>query len=391
MKTANVRKTGKLPSYIIYAFLWLFFLIIPVITNNYWNIGEFSRIKYDWLRLLPFLVVFLVNSNLLLPKILFAGHTKFYLIVLLLTVSLITVGFQLSSPMLFQNDPDIYEQRLYRDPQYGREEMRPGISSGNVPGNTEIFSSRIEPARTPANNSDLIQGINIFLISLLVAGFNTAIATTNRLMAEEQSRKEAEKEHIRTELTFLQNQVSPHFFMNTLNNIHALIDADHDLAQDAILKLSGLMRYLLYESGKGTTTLKKEIEFLKSYINLMQLRVDKNIEINTDFPEVINDIKLPPLLFVSFIENAFKHGVSYREHSSFSFSILQNDYELVFVSTNTIPQFIDSRLNIEKGGIGLENIKKRLDLLYGKNYSLQLNNTGHEFIVKLTIPSTSMT
>ena len=137
--------------------------------------------------------------------------------------------------------------------------------------------------------------INTLVISFLIAGFNTAIAVTNRWFIEEQARKEVEKENIQSKLAFLQNQVNPHFLMNTLNNIHSLIEGDQKLAQNAVLKLSELMRYLLYESGRGTTTLRKEIEFLRSYLELMLLRVDKSINVNQELPEKFTNVNLPPL------------------------------------------------------------------------------------------------
>ena len=375
-----------MPAYVIYVFLWLFFLIIPVITNNYGASGDFVRIRYDWLRMSPFFIVFLINSLLLLPYILFKGYTKYYLFTLLLTVGIITGIFQVIGPELYKNDPELLEQRILQDPQWGREEMKPGSPDAQLPGSTEIFKSADDDRRRIGiPYPPFFQFINTFFISLLVAGFNTAIAMTNKWVTEEQARKEAEKEHIRSELAFLQNQVSPHFFMNTLNNIHSLIEADQNLAQNAVLKLSAMMRYLLYESGRGSTTLKKEVEFLRSYVNLMQLRVDERVKVDLDLPEVVNDVNLPPLLFISFIENAFKHGVSYREKSSLLFRLIRNQGTIEFLSVNTVSVFTGSNTSIHHG-IGLENVRKRLDLLYGDKYQLGINHTDHEYRVKLVIP-----
>lgn len=376
-----------IPSNIIYSFLWLFFLIIPLITNSYGEQGRFARIYYDWLRMSPFLLVFLVNSLILLPRILFRGYTRAYLITLLLTVLLVTFAFQVTGPALFRNDPELLEQKKLQDPQYGREEMSPGMPPAQVPGNTEIFKSpsASTSARTGNQFRSVFQFVNIFLISLLIAGFNTAIAMTNRWIREEQSHREAEKEHIKTELAFLQNQISPHFFMNTLNNIHALVGTDSELAQESILKLSSLMRYLLYESGRGMTTLRKEAEFLKSYVNLMQLRFDRNVTIEIDLPSELTDISLPPLLFISFIENAFKHGVSSREPSKISFSLRQSPGKIEFTSINSIPAKMISNVRTP-GGIGLENIRKRLNLLYKDKYTLDINQDDNEFRVNLILP-----
>lgn len=388
MEQALSRKQGRIPGWLIYTFLWLFFLIIPVITNNYGEEGSSARIYYDWLRMLPFLIVFLVNSVILLPRILFRGFTKAYLFILLFTAISVAYLFHLAGPQLYRNDPGLLEQRMLQDPQYGREEMSPGFHPGEVPGRTEIFKTPTESEGRISSSPyrSLFQFVNTFLISLLLAGFNTAIAMTNKWIREEQSRREAEKEHIKTELAFLQNQISPHFFMNTLNNIHALVASDAQLAQDSILKLSALMRYLLYESGRGTTTLRKEAEFLESYVNLMQLRFDENVKIDLGIPSDLPDLTIPPLLYISFIENAFKHGVSNRELSTISFRILHKPGSLEFISVNTIPARANlSSLN-RQGGIGLENIKKRLDLIYKDKYQLDIQKSVHEFRVKLIIP-----
>ena len=382
-----------MPGYIIYSFLWLFFLIIPIITNDYGTRGDFIRVRYDWLRMLPFFIVFIVNNNWLLGRFLFRGSTGLYITFLLVIVTFVTITFQIIGPDLYKNDPKLQEQRLLQDPQWGRNEMKPGgaVSPGQTPSGTEIFNSSdndlFRKSRLPGSPPPLYQFINTFLISLLIAGFNTSIAATNKWASEEQARKEVEKERIQSELAFLQNQVSPHFFMNTLNNIHALIDDDQGLAQNAVLKLSELMRYLLYESGRGTTTLKKEIEFLKSYVVLMQLRVDESVRVEVDLPEVVDNVNLPPLLFISFIENAFKHGVSYREPSSLSFKLIRNKESIEFVSVNTISAFPVTVSASRHSGIGLENIRKRLDLLYGDKYQLFIDKTDLEFKVRLIIPA----
>jgi sensor histidine kinase YesM len=296
--------------------------------------------------------------------------------------------------VLYKNDPKLLDQRILMDPQWGREEMKPGAPPslpGNVPASPELFKSHSadglsQNRRMPIPNLSLFQFINTFFISLLIAGFNTAIAVTNRWFTEEQARKEIEKEHIQSELAFLQNQVSPHFFMNTLNNIHSLIETDQKLAQNAVLKLSEMMRYLLYESGRGTTTLAREIEFLRSYVKLMQLRVDESVNVRLELPDNFRNVNLPPLLFISFIENAFKHGVSYREPSALSFKLIQNADTLEFITVNTISTFRNTDSLFHQGGIGLENIKKRLDLLYGGAHQLIIDETGHEYKVKLIIP-----
>jgi hypothetical protein len=387
--------SGKLSESVMYLFLWLIFLIIPLITNNYSEKGGFIKVLYDWLRLIPFMLVFLLNNFWLLQKLLFRGKTVLYLSGLFITAVVFSTAFHFLNPVLHKNDPKILEKRILQDPQYGREEMRPGIrpdipaSSPSTPGifNHTSDEDVSENRRLPSPDQSVFVLINTIVISLLIAGFNTAIAVTNRWSEEEQARKEIEKEHIESELAFLQNQVNPHFLMNTLNNIHSLIEVDHELAQNALLKLSDMMRYLLYESGQGTTTLQREIDFLRSYLELMELRVDKTVKVTLELPEKFSNVSLPPLLFISFIENAFKHGISYREPSSLTFKLIQYSGSLEFISVNTIPKFNAKAPGTRHGGFGLENIRKRLNMLYGQKHRLIIEKTEHEFKVNLTIPA----
>ncbi|MBI5008260.1 MAG: histidine kinase [Bacteroidia bacterium] len=384
----------RMPESVMYFFIWLIFLIIPIITNNYSGQGSYKRILYDWLSLIPFILVFLFNNYLLLRKILFRGRTYLYVISLLTTVVIISMTFFYLNPIIHKNDPEVLENRILQDPQYGREEMRPGIHPdipSNTPPGPELFKQGDnQPFRNRIGagpESSLFILINTIFISLLLAGFNTAIAVTNKWSAEEQARKEIEKEHVESKLAFLQNQVNPHFLMNTLNNIHSLIEVDQHLAQNAVIKLSAMMRYLLYESGRGTTSLQREIEFLKSYLELMQLRVDKSVDVKLELPENFINVNLPPLLFISFIENAFKHGVSYREPSSLKFSLVQHSDSLEFSAENTIPVFHSGKPENTQGGFGLENVRKRLEMLYGTRHRLVIEKTDKEFRVNLIIPT----
>jgi hypothetical protein len=385
----------KIPEYVIYLLLWLSFLIIPLITNNYNIKGGFIRICYDWLRLIPFVIVFIINNYLLLSKLLFRGKRVAYAACLLLVVVIVTITFSFINPVLHKKDPKLIEEKILQDPQWGREEMSPALTSpfrNSPPASPELYKSGsddllVKSRKLQSNNQSFYFFINTLLISLLIAGFNTAIAATNLWFTEEQTRKELEKENIESKLAFLQNQVNPHFLMNTLNNIHSLIEGDQNLAQNAVLKLSEMMRYLLYESGRGTTNLKNEIGFLRSYLDLMQLRVDKSIIVNLELPVIYKNVNIPPLLFIPFIENAFKHGVSYREPSALSFKLIQNNDYLEFTSVNTISSYRNKNSKGNPGGFGLENIQKRLDILYGNRYTLAIEKSDIEFKAKLIIPT----
>ncbi|MDB4584670.1 histidine kinase, partial [Draconibacterium sp.] len=222
------------------------------------------------------------------------------------------------------------------------------------------------------------------LVSILVVGFNAAIKVTVIWQDEEQKNKELEKEKLQTELAFLKNQVSPHFFMNTLNNIHALIDINSEDAKESVIKLSKLMRYLLYDSEEGKTTLAKEIEFIKSYVDLMKLRFTSQVSVKLSFPENVPEIEIPPMLFTSLLENAFKHGITYQKES-FVEVIINADKEFLYFRVKNSKKDGDNGLD-EPGGIGLENLRKRLELIYHNRYFLELNEDKNTFEINIKLP-----
>ena len=152
----------------------------------------------------------------------------------------------------------------------------------------------------------------------------------------EKRRKELEKEKLNSELAFLKNQISPHFFFNTLNNIYSLIGINTTDSQEAVLKLSKMMRYLLYESEQGETNLNAEIEFMNNYIDLMRLRLSDKVKLTISFPVKYDETKIPPLLFISVIENAFKHGISYREKSFIDISMEVSKEMITFRCANSM-------------------------------------------------------
>lgn len=194
-----------------------------------------------------------------------------------------------------------------------------------------------------------------------------------------------EKEKIETELIQLRNQVHPHFLFNTLNTLYALIIKKSNTAETAVLKLSRLMRYMLYEANTPKVSLTKEIEYLKNYIDLEKLRFDDSIDISFN-SESDKDYKISPFLLIPFVENAFKHGTSSSKRSWIIINIFTRKKELVlqvenskFSGTNTKHDSI--------GGIGFNNVKKRLQLLYPDQYTLKIkdNELSYEIILKLNL------
>jgi len=243
-----------------------------------------------------------------------------------------------------------------------------------------------KPAAEQVTQSIYIRFLDYMLIAILVVAASTSFKLFSRWLNEESKNEELEKERLKSELALLRNQVSPHFLMNTLNNIHALIVVDQARAKDAVIRLSTLMRYLLYDTSLGRTSLAKEVEFIESYFSLMKLRYTKDVDLKLTLPQDIQDIPIPPMLFISFLENAFKHGVSYQE-PSFVYFQLEIDGSRIncFIRNSVHPN--KTKSNDHYSGIGLANVKKSLELLYPKNYMLDIKDDGIEFIVSLSIPT----
>ena len=176
--------------------------------------------------------------------------------------------------------------------------------------------------------------------------------------------------------------------MNSLNNIHALVDIDKNKAQAAVLDLSGMMRYLLYDQASMFVPLEKEINFLKNYIELMRLRYTDKLELNVAFTAEAQGVYAPSLLFTQFVENAFKHGVTYKKQSliDISLKIDSAGENILFSCRNTVPDTEKATTLNSSGGIGVENAKKRLGLLFGDKACLNIDNTGEWYNVELKIP-----
>jgi len=226
--------------------------------------------------------------------------------------------------------------------------------------------------------------INFGFSSLFLVFFSLGLRILERYSQTEKLQKELEKEKLNSELAFLKNQISPHFFFNTLNNIYSLIGINVEDSRKAVLTLSKLMRYLLYESEQGNPRLSSEIMFMKNYIDLMKLRMSDKISLKVSFPDTFEDINIPPLLFIPFIENAFKYGISYRETSLIDISMQIVDNSINFRCANNIVN-TGEESKINNSGIGLENVNKRLNLLFPDKHVLKINETDLLYEILLCI------
>ena len=225
-------------------------------------------------------------------------------------------------------------------------------------------------------------GYSLFLIiSLLLSVMAIGIALSIRYMMRRSERRQKEVE---AELAWLKNQINPHFLFNTLNNISSLAQIDADETQEAIMQLSDLLRYAMYETNKPKVRLDGEVEFMRNYIELMKLRCNEMTKVDAQFTIHNAQSEIAPLLFISLVENAFKHGMNSNEPASINIRLEQQDDTLVFVCDNTNnPKPTKDRSG---SGIGLENTRRRLDLLYPGSYTWeQAITTENVYHVKISI------
>ncbi len=223
--------------------------------------------------------------------------------------------------------------------------------------------------------------ISLITVSLLLCLMAIGIALSVRYMMRQSERKQKEVE---AELAWLKNQINPHFLFNTLNNISSLAQIDSDETQEAIMQLSDLLRYAMYETNKPKVRLEGEVEFMRNYIGLMKLRCNEMTTVNAQFTVHSSQMEVAPLLFISLIENAFKHGMNSNAPATIDISLTQQGETLVFFCDNTNnPKPTKDRSG---SGIGLENTRRRLNLLYPGHYTWEQEITPENiYHVKITL------
>jgi len=255
---------------------------------------------------------------------------------------------------------------------------------------TELIYSFINENVWPESDSpQKAYSFNHILVVFLTGIYDVALVTTIKLTAdwifEKKRTEQLQKIQLRTELNFLKTQIQPHFFFNTLNNLYALSIEKSDKAPEMILKLSEIMQYVLYDAKEPKISLLKEINYINNYLELEELRFGKSVTYDLDIVGNIDDVFVPPLLFLPFIENCFKHGTKENDRMKVEINFEKISEQLVFSVKNNFNKNSTTILNT-KHGIGILNVKRRLKLLYNENYKLKTNIFEQEFDVNLKIP-----
>jgi len=284
-----------------------------------------------------------LNTQILIPKLLMQEKWFLYITAVI------------SSLVLFLLIPK-YIAGIVAPPEI-RTFQRPTLP--NTSGRT--WQGRKRPLVEPFNMA----------IFFMVYTVGTCVAVIQRWLKTEEHRKETESEKLNTELSFLKSQINPHFFFNTLNNIYSLAIVKSEKTAPAVMKLSSIMRYILTETNNNLVPLQNEVDFTKNYIELQQVRLTEKTTVNFDIVGDVDNKNIAPLLFIPFVENAFKYGISTKSSSEINIHIESHDDKIIFTANNYI---VPSENNMmENTGIGINNVKRRLELMYHNKH--QLSNT----------------
>ncbi|MDO5442447.1 MAG: histidine kinase [Bacteroidia bacterium] len=315
--------------------IWIWVLFSPAITNAAMAGGGFTKMAIMGnLRFMgPLCLLYFLNFYLLAPKCLFGGHKSIFYVA---------------------NIVWIVVREWLRFRQFTRIPQMPRIPNPAMHAPEFHFNAMLL--------RPLLTG---FFIQILIIG--AAVALCHIIMTNRRQREleEREKKATEAELSWLKNQLNPHFLFNTLNNISSLTQIDAEKAQESIGQLSDLLRYALYDSDQSLVPLIKDVGFMENYIDLMKLRCNNLATVETSFELPAGDVEVAPLLFISLIENAFKHGVNARKPSFVKLSLKPAGNDLVFSCENSL--FDKQKEDRVGSGIGLENMLRRLELIYGRD------------------------
>lgn len=333
---------------------------------------EFHDVTRIWEQTLPFAILYIVHDLAIAP--LLTERKKLWIYLVAASASVILFGFY-----IFNNDTRL--EKNFAHEHFNQNPLHEHFPVSPVPPPFRDFAPSPEaPAGKPLKPEELK-----LVVALLLICVDLGSRYFRRYKAEEHNLEELEKDNLKYRLEYLRYQINPHFFMNTLNNIHALVDIDSEKAKDSIVELSKMMRHVLYESNGHTVPLSKEIDFLNHYISLMKLRFTDKVKIRCSFTDDYRDSEVPPLLMATVIENAFKFGVSYSSESHIDIEITTEEGKVIFRCENSLKNSDEAY----SCGVGLKNIRNRLELLYGNNYTMGIDSSKGKYIVMLVLPSKS--
>ena len=396
--------------HIIYTSIWLLLYLSPL-ASLYMRMSSNPNITFSWHEILNawefntvWLVLMLIHNFLLLPILILKRRTWKYLML----ASALLISCTFASYLIRPAGPRCYDMDKRMEMSDCNYYICGESDSCHAPGlcqkmehdpKEDMCRKPIhggKPFPRPRYNPDELRPISpvpmlgpgeavAFFGGLLLMGMNLGVKLYFKTQEDREQQERLEKQDLERQLEYLRYQVNPHFFMNTLNNIHALVDINPERAKTTIVELSKMMRYILYEGDKKYIPVQREALFLNNYIELMRLRYSSRVSISLDMPEMMPDVMLPPLLLIIFVENAFKHGVSYAAPSFIDIKVEVTQDKLKFRCRNSRQEQKPDEKK-KKGGVGLANARRRLDLLFHDKYNLEIKENDKEYDVQLEIP-----
>ncbi|OAV43701.1 sensor histidine kinase [Lewinella sp. 4G2] len=330
---------------LLQALAWaaVWFLVFFVLTGAFDN--PWRYIKRIWPALVGIFIVVTVNGTILLPKLYFRSRTAYLLVGLVLVIGL-SILLHWAYPLLSGFN---------------------GRSAGQLRGGGGAAALR-------------------YLLPLGLAFFGSALFAVTKVANEQQRRVlEVNGERLATEMKLLKSQINPHFLFNSLNNIYTLTLLQDERGPESLLRLSNMLRYMLYEAEGDTVPLSRELDYLRNYVNLMKLKDSAGLNVRLELDASQPNLPVAPLLFITFVENAFKHGRIEDVAEGYIDIKLNTDAggKVDFTVTNNLPQQDGPKDDV--GGIGLDNLRKRLALLYPDRHTLRVTNDGTTFTAHLQL------
>ncbi len=347
-----ISRSGIQPA-IIHSIVWLLIFSFPLIFYSNQNSGkqvDFYHLVYPFIQAV---IIFYLNYSLLADRFYF--RRKYFTFILINLAIVLLFRFDWMLINLFDS-----------------------YSTVDTRSKTADISGGIDRLKSPVF---IIQTVFMVFLPAILALVLKSVLNRGR---EEVDKRETENKNLQAELQQLKYQLHPHFFFNSLNNIYALIDLSPSRAQEAIHSLGKMMRYMLHETNLEKVSLKNEIDFLKKYIQLMEIRKKADVKVECSFPRLSEkDYLIAPLLLIPLIENLYKHGVSIVSPLLLQFEISVRNRQLHFKSTN--PVFRENVQQMHQSGIGVENLRKRLQLIYPGKHFFQCIQKDGIFITELNI------
>ena len=407
---------------VIYLVLWGLLFMAPIMslyirtTNDTSLTFNWDEVLMVWREYGVFFAVFLVHNYLLAPLLVYKQKKLIYFGIVIALVGAFTFYQCQDRPerhaprMEKMERPDRAEppsrpegpEGMERPDRMERPELMEGPDHPEPPKFADDGAHRPHGPRhfRPNDHRPPVilsqHDVITVIILILMLGMNLGVKLYFKQKADQRHLTALEHKNLEQQLEYLKYQLNPHFLMNTLNNIHALVDIDPERSKEAIIQLSKILRYVLYESNHERVSVNKELEFMQNYTDLMRMRYGKKLQFTdtscqlvtpgTDQPQMI-----PPLLFISFVENAFKHGVSYQQPSFIEitgkrYKDKQEHNRLLWSCRNSKHQKQQQMTVPQQGGVGMANVRQRLDIIFGNNYTLNVNETDNTYEVTLDIP-----